>query len=100
MYIQPLAVRPMFPQHAPPVTDALSTSPSVLRLHHQSRSRDQEVHKAEAPIHQDPFNAYDVAVLIAMPHPHAPDHWNELGEYVIGNTKLVPPASQDDLIPF
>jgi hypothetical protein len=85
--------------HAPPATDALSNPPSAPRTRYRLRSRHREVYKAEAPIDENALKTYDVGILIAMPHSHTTDDWNELGEYVIGTSKLVVPTSPDDFIP-
>lgn len=82
--------------HASLPTNALSTPPNALRKHYSLRSRDGDAEEAEAPIPEDALQTYDVAVLVVMPHAHAVDHWDELGEYTIGTAKLVVPVSSDD----
>jgi len=97
-YIHPMAVWIESKSHASLATYALSPPPSVPRSHYSLRSRDGEVDKSEAPVQDDAFQTYDVALPIVMPHPRAVDSWGEQGEYAIGITKLVSSVSRDDFI--
>lgn len=94
-HILPMAVCTSEP-HAPLATNAWSTPPNAPREDYSLRSRDRDAEKAEAPIPEDAFQIYDIAVLVVMPHPHAVNPWDELGEYAIGTTKLVIPVSSED----